>query len=150
MTGDHHGQSIERATLLVRAVDAILGTHTFEPGKTVRFPKGTCAVCLLRTSCTTSGYGRSVAIHPDEALLTELRKRQATPDGRARLRERTKVEHGLAHAGHWQGRQARYRGTRKNLPRHPQEPIRPAPHPPLSTTSTSSPASQPPPATCSS
>jgi hypothetical protein len=27
MTGDHHGQSTERATLLVRAVDAILGTH---------------------------------------------------------------------------------------------------------------------------
>ena len=28
MTGDHHGQSARRATLLVRAVDAILGTHT--------------------------------------------------------------------------------------------------------------------------
>jgi len=27
MTGDHHGQSTERATLLVRGVDAILGTH---------------------------------------------------------------------------------------------------------------------------
>jgi hypothetical protein len=28
MTGDHHGQSTERATLLVRGVDAILGTHS--------------------------------------------------------------------------------------------------------------------------
>jgi hypothetical protein len=28
MTGDDHGWSAERATLLVRAVDAILGTHT--------------------------------------------------------------------------------------------------------------------------
>jgi hypothetical protein len=28
MTGDHHGQGVGRATLLVRAVDAILGTHT--------------------------------------------------------------------------------------------------------------------------
>jgi hypothetical protein len=27
MTGDHHGQSTERATLLARGVDAILGTH---------------------------------------------------------------------------------------------------------------------------
>jgi hypothetical protein len=27
MTGDHHGRSARRATLLVRAVDAILGTH---------------------------------------------------------------------------------------------------------------------------
>ena len=25
------------------------------------------------------------------------------------------VEHALAHVGHWQGRRARYRGTRKNL-----------------------------------
>jgi hypothetical protein len=28
MIGDHHGQSAGQATLLVRAVDAILGTHT--------------------------------------------------------------------------------------------------------------------------
>ncbi len=28
MTGDHHWQCTERATLLVRGVDAILGTHT--------------------------------------------------------------------------------------------------------------------------
>jgi hypothetical protein len=27
MTGDHHGQTAGTATLLVRAVDAILGTH---------------------------------------------------------------------------------------------------------------------------
>jgi hypothetical protein len=27
MTGDHHGQGVGRATLLVRAMDAILGTH---------------------------------------------------------------------------------------------------------------------------
>jgi transposase len=56
-----------------------------------------------------------VSIHPDEALLAELRKRQATPAGRAELRERVKVEHALAHVGHWQGRRARYHGTRKNL-----------------------------------
>jgi Transposase DDE domain/Transposase domain (DUF772) len=90
-------------------------TMPFEPGTTVRFPKHTCAVCPLRARCTTSSNGRSVAIHPDEALLTELRERQQTPAGRARLRERTKVEHALAHIGHWQGRRARYRGTRKNL-----------------------------------
>jgi hypothetical protein len=27
MTGDHHGQTAGTATLLVRAVDGILGTH---------------------------------------------------------------------------------------------------------------------------
>jgi hypothetical protein len=87
----------------------------FQPGKTVHFPKNTCAACPLRARCTTSRNGRSVSIHPDEVLLAELRERQATADGRARLRERTKVEHALAHVGHWQGRRARYRGTRKNL-----------------------------------
>jgi Transposase DDE domain/Transposase domain (DUF772) len=90
-------------------------TMGFDPGQTVRFPKAACAACPLRARCTTSSHGRSVSIHPDEALLAELRERQATPAGRARLRERVKVEHALAHIGHWQGRRARYTGTRKNL-----------------------------------
>jgi hypothetical protein len=87
----------------------------FEPGRTVRFPAGICAACPLQARCTASSHGRSVSIHPDEALLAELRRRQQTPDGRAKLRERVAVEHALAHVGHWQGRRARYRGTRKNL-----------------------------------
>ena len=87
----------------------------FEPGRTVRFPKATCAACPLRQRCTASSTGRSVAIHPDEALLTQLRQRQQTPQGREELRERVQVEHALAHIGHWQGRRARYLGTRKNL-----------------------------------
>jgi transposase len=56
-----------------------------------------------------------VSIHPDEALLIELRERQGTPAGRAKLRERVAVEHTLAHVGRWQGWRARYRGARKNL-----------------------------------
>jgi Transposase DDE domain/Transposase domain (DUF772) len=87
----------------------------FQPGRTVRFPKGTCAACPLKARCTTSSNGRSVSVHPDEALLAELRQRQQAPDGREKLRERVAVEHALAHIGHWQGRRARYRGTRKNL-----------------------------------
>jgi transposase len=87
----------------------------FEPGGTVRFPAAICAACPLRDRCTTSAHGRSVAIHPDERLLVELRQRQATSAGRAKLRERVAVEHALAHIGRWQGRRARYRGARKNL-----------------------------------
>jgi transposase len=56
-----------------------------------------------------------VAIHPDERLLAELRTRQRSAAGRAKLRERVSIEHCLAHVGHWQGRRARYRGRRKNL-----------------------------------
>jgi len=87
----------------------------FQPGGIVHFPKDTCAQCPLKAQCTTSMKGRSVSIHPDEALLIELRQRQQTPQGRAQLRERVAVEHTLAHIGRWQGRRARYRGIRKNL-----------------------------------
>lgn len=87
----------------------------FLPGGVVHFPKETCAECPLKAQCTTSAKGRSVSIHPDEALLIELRARQQTPQGRAQLRERVAVEHSLAHVGQWQGRRARYRGARKNL-----------------------------------
>ena len=87
----------------------------FEPGGTVHFPAEVCAACPLRQRCTSSARGRSVSIHPDEALLGELRQRQLTAAGRSKLRERVAVEHSLAHVGHWQGRRARYRGLRKNL-----------------------------------
>jgi hypothetical protein len=87
----------------------------FEPGKIVHVPKHACAACRPRQRCTTSSNERSVSIHPDEALLAELPQRQQTPGGQAKLRERVKVEHALAHVGRWQGRRARYRGTRKNL-----------------------------------
>ena len=87
----------------------------FTLGSTVQFPAASCAACPLRERCTASVHGRSVHIHSDESLLAELRARQQTPQGRAKLRERVAVEHTLAHVGHWQGRRARYRGQRKNL-----------------------------------
>jgi hypothetical protein len=87
----------------------------FVPGGVVHFPKETCAQCPLKAQCTPSARGRSVSIHPDEALLIELRQRQQTPQGRAKLRERVAVEQTLAHVGQWQGRRARSRGLRKNL-----------------------------------
>ncbi len=90
-------------------------TLPFVVGETVQFPAAACGTCPLRERCTRSAQGRSVTIHPDEQLLAELRERQQTPEGRAQLRERTAVEHGLAHVGHWQGDRARYRGERKNL-----------------------------------
>lgn len=87
----------------------------FQPGGTVHFPEAVCAACPLRERCTTSAHGRSVHVHPDERLLQELRERQHTAPGRAKLRERTAVEHTLAHLGRWQGRRCRYRGKRKAL-----------------------------------
>jgi hypothetical protein len=87
----------------------------FTPGSTVQFPREACGRCVLRPQCTTSVNGRTVTIHPDEQLLEELRTRQQTAAGRAKLRERVAVEHSLAHVGYWQGDRARYLGERKNL-----------------------------------
>jgi len=90
-------------------------TMPFVPGAKVQFPAQVCKTCPLGAQCTTSARGRSVQLHPDERLLVELRAAQQTPHGRARLRQRVKVEHTLAHVGRWQGRRARYLGDRKNL-----------------------------------
>ena len=87
----------------------------FREGGKVQFPEDTCLHCPLRKKCTTSKKGRSVSIHPDEKFITELRQRQLTPQGRAKLRERVAVEHSLSHIGRWQGDKARYIGLRKNL-----------------------------------
>ena len=54
------------------------------PGKTARFPAGTCAAGPLRARGTSSAARRSVSIHPGEALLAGLRRRQQSPDGRAK------------------------------------------------------------------
>ncbi len=90
-------------------------TLPFQEGGKVQFPSATCANCHLRQKCTTSKKGRSISIHPDEKFIAELRSRQLTPLGRAKLRQRVAVEPSLSHIGRWQGDRARYIGVRKNL-----------------------------------
>ena len=83
-------------------------------GAVARFPAALCQPCARRAQCTTASQ-RSVSIHPHEPFLVELRARQRTAEGRAQLRKRVPVEHGLAHLGASQGKRARYLGVRKNL-----------------------------------
>jgi len=89
----------------------------FEPGQVVEFDPEVCGACKLRNQCTyaASGRGRTVSIAEDERLQKKLRLLQATPSGRARLRQRVGVEHRLAHIAQRQGRRARYVGVRKNV-----------------------------------
>jgi hypothetical protein len=89
----------------------------FEPGDTVAFDPEACGACSLRSRCTeaASGRGRTISIAQDEALQRKFRKLQQTPTGRALLRERTQVEHALAHVAARKGSRARYVGVRKNL-----------------------------------
>jgi DDE family transposase/transposase-like protein DUF772 len=97
----------------IRCPDGVV--MPFRAGETVQFAAERCSGCTLRERCTSSKGGRTVSIHEDERLLQELRERQLTAQGRAKLRERVAVEHSLAHIGQWQGDRARYWGERKNL-----------------------------------
>jgi hypothetical protein len=45
MTDDHHGQAAGMASLLVRAVDEILGTHRLDPLSAPRRTKALAALC---------------------------------------------------------------------------------------------------------
>jgi transposase len=75
-------------------------------------------VAIRAKPWTSTNRGRcpkqAFAIHPHEPLLQSLRAAQQQPDGRARLRDRTTVEHSLARIDRIQGSKARYKGTRKN------------------------------------
>jgi len=86
-------------------------------GRIAHFPSESCDPCPLRASCTAArlGSGRSLSIHSQEGFHQDLRVAHQEPKQRLALRERTHVEHSLAHVGRSQGRSARYLGLRKNL-----------------------------------
>ena len=72
-----------------------------------------CFGCPLRPQCTTRAKGRTLQVHPQEALLRAARAYQQTPEGRAQLRQRVVVEHRLARLGQLGIGQARYLGRVK-------------------------------------
>lgn len=85
-------------------------------GQRATFASADCDACPARSRCLRAkrGRGRSICIHPQEALMQRLRRAARTRTGRARLRERVAIEHSLAHLGRRQGPRARYRGCRMN------------------------------------
>ena len=75
-----------------------------------------CASCPLRSSCTQSSAGRSVAIHQHEALIQVARQEQTEPEWIAVYRaNRPLVERKIAHFVRrgWGGRRARTRGLKR-------------------------------------
>jgi hypothetical protein len=115
-----NGERFPKHAFAIRLADRVVEcpahqTAPILPGRaTVHFAADTCRACPLRDACTTAPGGRSIALHPQEALLQELRTRMRTSEGRADLRHRTTVEHSLARLDHTQGKKARYKGARKN------------------------------------
>lgn len=85
-------------------------------GDHARFSASECGSCAQRPQCQgpDARKGRSIDLHPREALLQTLAREAATPSGRAALRERVPVEHALSHQRRRRGERARYRGIEKN------------------------------------
>ncbi len=114
--GDHFSKSDFDIDMRAKTISCPGGqTKNFELGQKIRFDVDICAQCPVRSMCTSSKQGRYIAIALDEPLQHRLRKQLRTRVGRAKLRQRTKVEHRLAHLVRRTGRRARYVGLRKNL-----------------------------------
>jgi hypothetical protein len=115
-----NGERFPKQAFAIRLAEGIVEcpahqTAPIQPGRaTVQFAAETCRACALRAACTPAADGRSISLHPQEALLQQLRAIAHTPDGRAVLRRRTTIEHSLARLDQTQGKKARYKGTRKN------------------------------------
>jgi hypothetical protein len=75
----------------------------------------TCAACPLRAQCTRGQGGRTVQVHPQEALLQQARELQASPAFDEARRRRQVVEHRIARLVQLGIRQARYVGRTKTL-----------------------------------
>ncbi|MBA3783115.1 MAG: IS1182 family transposase [Nocardioides sp.] len=88
-------------------------TRSLTPRRTVVFGIA-CRGCPLREQCTTSATGRTVKVHPQEALMRAHRQRAKDPDFQHTYRtHRPMVERSIA----WLVRGARrvpYRGVTKN------------------------------------
>ena len=108
-------------------VDLTANTVTCPAGQTVAIRAGSggerraefgslCAACPLRAGCTGSSSGRTIRIHPKEAVLQRAKRFQAMPEWRDAYRHiRPGVERKIAHfvRAAWGGRRARTRGRQR-------------------------------------
>ena len=97
-----------------------LGTRTTATGRTHRlkafqFDGAVCGVCPLRTQCVAAapGTGRTVQLHPQEALLQQARALQQSEAFGEYRQRRVVVEHRLARLVQLGIRQSRYFGRAK-------------------------------------
>lgn len=84
-------------------------------GPVFRFATAVCQACPLRPQCVRGRKGRTVQVHPQEALLQKARAFQASPAFAEYRRRRQVVEHRLARLVQLGIRQARYFGRAKTL-----------------------------------
>jgi IS5 family transposase len=78
--------------------------------------KGHCRHCPLKDQCTPSHRGRTISVHPQEALLQRARAEQKNLEWQARYKAtRPIAERKISHFTRrpWGGRKARARGTKR-------------------------------------
>jgi len=94
-----------------------VATATGDEGKggTFQFPAAVCAACPLRAECVRGKGGRTVQLHPQEALLQAARALQDSPAFAEYRGLRQAVEHRIARLVQLGIRQARYFGRPKTL-----------------------------------
>ena len=108
------GQITRRVSIVTRRTDSLGRTHQAQG---FRFHGATCGKCQLRSACVAAakGKGRTVTLHPQEALLQQARALQHS-EAFAEYRKRRQVaEHRLARLVQLGIRQARYLGRAKTL-----------------------------------
>lgn len=84
-------------------------------GGIFHFAAAVCGPCPLRSQCVRGRGGRSIQVHPQEALLQAARAFQGSDAFRPYRSLRQVAEHRLARLVQLGLRQARYRGTAKTL-----------------------------------
>jgi Transposase DDE domain len=111
-TKDHFAVDLDAGTVTCPADRTVAIRFSLRGGGKASF-KPHCTHCPLRAQCTPSHRGRTIAIHPQEALLQRARVEQTDADWTAGYRaDRPIVERKIAHFVRraWGGRKARTRG----------------------------------------
>ena len=108
------GRVTRRVSIVTTRTDSSGRTHQAQG---FRFHGATCGKCQLRSACVAAGKGkgRTVTLHPQEALLQQARALQHSEAFAEYRKRRQASEHRLARLVQLGIRQARYFGRAKTL-----------------------------------
>jgi len=114
-TKDRFDVDLEAMTVTCPANQVVVIRPTRHGGGRAAF-KAHCRTCPRRSACTAARSGRTIMVHPHEAILQKARHEQRQPGWAERYRaDRPIVERKIAHFVYrsWGGRRARSRGLRR-------------------------------------
>jgi IS5 family transposase len=114
-TKDRFSVDLETQSVTCPAGQRVAINPTRDGGGRASF-KVHCKDCPLRRACTKSRAGRTITVHPHEAILQRARAEQKEPGWLERYRsDRPIVERKIAHfvRRSWGGRRARTRGRER-------------------------------------